>query len=301
MALYFTRRSYNAQKKTFTDNMARITRYVELGDDNTGRSLKRTDWLDLVRAQMSQPEVTIYIHGFNTPQTVMLERLRKFERGLPKHGYRGAILAFDWPSDGIVWSYDKDKNNAQKAAPHLITDVILPLLALTPTPKINIIAHSMGAHLTLCALSHFGDAATPGSGSWKLNEAMFASGDEDEAAFEKGAWGSLLLARRFKRFTNYYSRADVVLVPAKIGDHFRDRVGRVGMPALVENSHVDVSQQENDGMGEDGRPVGIIETHNWWFDSDLWMQDVALTLGGANATIMPTRRTSQSGARVLMT
>lgn len=300
MALYFTRRTYNAQKHTFTNNVATLTRYIELGSDNTGRSLERDDWLPLVQQEMQVAEVTIYIHGFNTTQPTMLERRTKVEAGLRANGYRGAVIAYDWPSDGMVFSYDADKTDAKKTARCLVSDAILPLLALTPKPRINLVAHSMGAYLTLRALSDFGDDATPGRGAWKLNEVAFVSGDADSRWFGKGAWGSLLLAHRAKRFTNYYSQLDEVLnLPAVIGNGFQKRVGRVGMPDLLEPSHVDIYSHEQYLKDTPARSRSSIYSHGWWFDNAAFMKDLALTFAGTADADMPTRRPTDKGGRAL--
>ncbi|WP_298971389.1 alpha/beta fold hydrolase [uncultured Roseobacter sp.] len=297
MTLFFSRRTYNASKTKFTNNPAQLTRYVRITDgpdaDGTwsGGIISQKDWLDQVHAEAETDEVTIFVHGFNNDQLDMLRRFDKIKTGLRDQGYRGAVVAFDWPSEGNVLAYDNDKRNAKATAQCLVEDGIIPLTTRSNATKINLIAHSMGAYLTLRALSDFGDAASPGSGVWKLNQIMFVSGDADARWFARGAWGSLLLAHRSNRFTNYFSQLDQVLnLPAVIGNGLQKRVGRSGMPQVIDKNHVDVYSHEQylqDVILQD-RTTAF--SHQWWFDNDKFYKDAALTIAGEDAQQMPTRR-----------
>jgi esterase/lipase superfamily enzyme len=301
MALYFTRRSYNAQKKTFTNNLAALTRYVALDSATTGRSLSCEDWLPRVQAEMQSQDITIYVHGFNTTQAVMLDRRAKLETGLRLNGYGGAVVAYDWPSDGTVFTYDGDRTDAKNCAACLVREAILPLLTLKPKPRINLVAHSMGTYLTLRALSEFGDAAGPDEETWMLNEIAFVAGDADSNWFAKGARGSLLLAHRATRFTNYFSHMDDILnLPAIVGNGFRKRVGRVGMPSLVEDTHFDIYSHEQYLRDVPPSRRSSSFSHSWWFENAAWMRDLALTLSGTPDAEMPTRQSTDRARRALL-
>jgi pimeloyl-ACP methyl ester carboxylesterase len=296
MTLFFSRRTYNASKKRFTNNPAEVTRYVRLtgGPDANGRwtggIIGRDDWFNLVQAEGSTNEITIYVHGYNTSQVDNLRRMDLIRNGLHGEGYRGALIAYDWPSAGVVSAYDGDKRNAKKTAEYLVSDGILPLLALSPKPKVNLIAHSMGAYLILRALSEFDDDAGPGAGAWRMNEALFVSGDADRRWFGKGTWGSLLLAHRAKRFTNYFSQLDEVLNAAVPINGFRARVGRSGMPPGIHDRHFDIYSHEQYLKDVDGPDRTVLNSHRWWFENAKFYKDVGLTLGGRDAHDMPTRR-----------
>lgn len=296
MTLFFSRRTYNASKKRFTNNPADVTRYVRLtsGPDANGRwsggIIGRDDWFDQVRAESPTNEVTIYVHGFNTSQIDNLRRMEGIREGLRAQGYRGGLIAYDWPSAGSVSAYDGDKRNAKQTAEHLVSDGILPLLALSPRPKVNLIAHSMGAYLILRALSDFDDDAGPGSGAWKVNEAMFIAGDADRRWFGKGAWGALLLAHRARRFTNYFSQLDDVLNAAVPANGFRSRVGRSGMPPGIHKNHVDIYSHEQYLQDVSGPDRTVLNSHRWWFDNTKFYRDAAMTLDGQDENAMPTRR-----------
>lgn len=304
MALFFTRRSYNAQKKKFTDNPASLTRYVEVtasnsGATHTGGAMPKKDWLKKVQAAGGNTEVLIYVHGFNTSQSGMLKRLAKIEAGVKANGFNGAVVAYDWPSDGSVFAYNRDRADAKKTAPHFVGDGILPLLNLSPRPKIHLIAHSMGALVVLRAFSDFGDGAL---GNWGVDQAMFCSADVDAAWLEKGAWGSLVLQKRSARFTNYYSGRDQVLAFAGGFIHGgRDRAGHVGMPKIIDNKSHDIycnAQYLKHVPSADQKPV---YSHRWWFDDTGFYRDMALTIQGRSATDLPTRRPTNETDLALLT
>ncbi|WP_298836446.1 alpha/beta hydrolase [uncultured Roseobacter sp.] len=295
MTLFFTRRTYNASSQKFTNNTAALTRYVRIssGPDSKGRwsggTISQADWLSQVRAEADTNEITIYVHGFNTRQSDMLRRLGKIRKGLRDKGYRGALIAWDWPSEGGIFSYDHDRNRAKETAHFMFSDGILPLLNASPRPKINLIAHSMGAYVVLRGLSVFDDAAGPGSGAWKVNEVTFASADVARKWLGKGAWAGLLLRHRCKRFTNYYSENDRVLPISAFTDGFRKRAGRDGLPAATETNQIDVSCGAQFLRDVSPGKRSKARSHRWWFESDTFYRDLRLTIDGTAADAMPTR------------
>ncbi|AZV77009.1 alpha/beta fold hydrolase [Parasedimentitalea marina] len=309
MALFFSRRTYNSQKKKFTNNPSAVTRYVNIteqtpdGDIRKGSIVSQDDWLELVRQDGGDNGVLIYVHGFNTSQKDMLDRMAKIEAGLKSNGYKGAVIAFDWPSDGTIFTYDRDRSDAKKVAPHLVGDGILPLLSMSPKPKINLIAHSMGALVVLRAFSDFGDSAGSGNEVWGTEQVMFASGDVDSTWLEKGAWGSLVLKQRSKRFTNYYSGRDRVLALSDgVINGGRDRVGHEGMPKLTAKGHWDIYCNEQYLRDVPKAKQTITYSHRWWFDNDGFYEDLALTIGGDDdAQDMPTRRKTNITDLALLT
>lgn len=308
MTLFFSRRSYNASKKQFTNNAAELTRYVSIAGTQPGSGgwrghmLQRAEWLRQVRAQAQTPDVLIYVHGFNTRQSDMLARAVKIEAGLRAHGYGGAVVSYDWPSDGSVLRYDQDKLDAKKTAPFLATDGIWPLLAMSPRPRVHLLAHSMGGYLMLRGFAPFGDSDGPGAGGWTLDQIMFASADVHRNTLQRGAANALLMSHRSKRFTNYYSADDGVLkLSSKIVHGTRKRVGRSGIPQRIASDHVDVSCTAQ--YRRDAKPVdsGRAYSHRWWFDNDGFYEDMALTIKGTAKTAMTTRYTTTGTDYALVT
>jgi len=297
MPLFFSRRAYNARTRKFTNNRSTVTRYVALEGQTPGSGgwkgaiISQPDWLQKLRASGAAHGVLIYVHGFNTSQADMLRRMDKIEMGLRAEGFQGAVVAFDWPSDGSVLNYDPDKTDAKHVAPFLVHDALVPIMKMSGKPKTSILAHSMGAFLTLRALSDVGDSVVSGSGAWKLDQVCFASADADAAWLEKGAWGALILKHRSRRFTNYYNGRDRVLkLSGGLINGGRKRLGRIGMPQLVTAKQFDVYCNEQYLRDVPDNEQTMLYSHTWWFDNPGFYNDLNRTLRGDDAETMPTRK-----------
>ncbi len=308
MPLFFSRRAYHAKTKKFTNNPSSLTRYVHITETNPdgtihkGAAIPQADWLTQVQQAGGNSEVLIYVHGFNTSQTDMLRRLAKIENGVKAEGFSGAVIAYDWPSDGTVLGYNTDRTDAKKTAPFLVCDGIIPLLGMSPRPKIHLIAHSMGALVVLRGFSGFGDSANSGVRNWKVDEVAFCSADVDADWLEKGAWGALVLDRRAKRFTNYYNGRDEVLqFSGGIINGGKARAGRVGITEPITKGHWDIycNEQYKQKVPDDQKDR--VYSHSWWFDNDGFYKDLALTVAGHDAETMPTRRPTNQADLALLT
>lgn len=293
MTLFFSRRTFNESTKRFTNNPSALTRYVEISQTsitvNKGHIIDKDTWKAKVLAQAEAPELVIFVHGFNTDQSEMLHRQRKIEAGLRANGYRGAVIAYDWPSDGSVHSYNSDREDAKTVASFLVTEGIALFLNETPRLKIHIIAHSMGCYLTLRGFSGTGDA--PGVQPWRVDQFLAVSGDVDAAWMGSGVWGSLVTDLRTKRFTNYYAPTDRVLKLSKFINGMKSRLGRAGLPDLVPIDHFDVRCAEQYLDKVDANDQSMRFSHNWYFDDAGFLEDAARTIAGEAADQMPTRET----------
>ncbi len=304
MALFFTRRTYNAAKKKFTNNLATLTRHVRLkiksGGGYEGGIISQSDWLDQVIAAAGGKGIVVYVHGFNTSQHSMLERHGRIEKGLRAAGFRGAVVAFDWPSQGIVSAYDPDLAAAKAAAPFLVPDGLMPLIGRMGGQPLHMICHSMGCYLTLRALRGVGEqVAEP---SVQLEQVIFAAADVEAEQLRKGAGGALVMAHRCKRLTNYYSVADKVLSLAGVVNGGRQRAGHIGLPDLKEANAVDLytTAQFRKHVPVADQDDTII-SHNWYYGDDGFFRDAALTLAGTPDSAMPTRRATNISDRALLT
>ncbi|MEO0861506.1 MAG: alpha/beta fold hydrolase [Pseudomonadota bacterium] len=308
MLLFASRRTYDTSKKRFTNNPASLTRYASvsqsaaMGGALQGALVTQDQWLSKVQAHGDGRDVLVYVHGFNTSQRDLFARLGPLRRDLQAKGFGGTVVAYDWPSDGSVLKYRRDKRDAKATASHLVTDVLAPLRRLSPRPRIHVLAHSMGCYLTLRAFAAFGDGP---SGGWTVDQVLFTAADADSQWLEKGAWGALVLGHRAKRFTNYYNPRDDVLALSRLRyNGGRARAGRAGIPAPRASRHVDVYCQGQydrdvslDGLSDDAK---LLASHNWWYGNDGYLTDVALTLAGTDASAMPTRRPSTTDDLALL-
>tara|TARA_R110002110_G_scaffold117021_42_gene289306 strand:- start:999 stop:1901 length:903 start_codon:yes stop_codon:yes gene_type:complete len=296
MTLFASRRTYNASSRKFTNNAATVTRYVQItetaGRVDKGGIISRGDWHREVLRTAASREILFFVHGFNTSQSTMLKRHRALEKGIRAHGFRGAVVGFDWPSDGNLLAYDSDRNDAKKVAPYLVTETIGLFLNENPRFRLHILAHSMGAYLTLRAFSGVGDA--PGARKWGVDQALLVAADVDREWMRQGAWGSLVMDRRANRLTNYYNHNDAVLQLS--GDFInggRRRAGRRGLPDLIADDQHDVDTTTRYGAFP---KKSAQMSHRYYFEDDGFHRDVAMTLAGKAATEMPTRQITDGDA-----
>ena len=303
MAFFMTRRTYNAAKKKFTNNLAALTRPVMLnirsGGGYEGGIISETDWLDHVMHRANGKGVVVYIHGFNTSQHSMLQRHGLIKEGLRNAGFEGVVVAFDWPSQGIVTAYDPDLAMAKAVAPFLPAMLQLLVGRLGSQP-LHLLCHSMGCYLTLRALRGVGEHAT--LPSVRLDQVIFAAGDMDAEQLRRGAGAALVMAHRCTRLTNYHSTADRVLSLSGIINGGRQRVGHIGMPDLIEDNAVDLytTAQFRKYVPTADQSDYMI-SHNWYYSDDGFFRDAALTLAGTPEAAMPTRRATNTVDRALLT
>lgn len=90
-------------------------------------------------------DVNIFIHGFNTTYEEAVFRAGQI---IGDSGLKGAAVLFTWPSRGRVLDYLTDRESATFSRDRL--ELVLRRLATQPKVKrINLLAHSMGAFLTM--------------------------------------------------------------------------------------------------------------------------------------------------------
>ncbi|MEJ6395560.1 alpha/beta fold hydrolase [Gymnodinialimonas sp. 2305UL16-5] len=298
---FFSRRAYNASSNRFSSGRARLTRYVQLDRISdivaSGQILDQSDWVARVLAQAAGGPILCFVHGFNTSQIEMLRRMEKIRAGLSAQGFSGAVIAYDWPSQGRISGYLTDRNTAKAIAPFLVVDGLVPFMNARPRPKIHVLAHSMGGLVTVRGFSQVGD----GHGApWSVDQVLFASADVDAVELTKGTGHARVLAARSARFTNYFSNQDKVL---KLGENIvsggRDRLGFDGMPQAIEAGMVDTGCGTRYAQTIVKPPAASDEqvfSHRWYFDDTRFMKDAAKTLAGVPEQNMGSTRGVLVGA-----
>lgn len=294
MAHLFTRRAYFAAQSRFTNSPASLTRYLRLtasgGGAHSGHAISRDDWLSDVLASAATPDILIFVHGYNTSQTTLLLRHAVLQQKLAENGFKGAMVSFDWPSDGSNLSYLADRKEAKGVADALLTDGILMFLTQAPGHRVHILAHSMGTYLTLRALS--------AGGRWSVDQIIFTAADVDAEWMRSGAWGALVMQHRCKQFTNFHNTRDEVLILSRnIFNRGAARAGLDGLPDRIPGNHRDVycTEQYKTRVAM----LTMIRSHNWYFEDAGFYRDLALTLAGTAADQMPTRVATNTGGQAL--
>ncbi len=109
-------------------------------------------------------DILIYVHGYNNAQQDVLDRHDQLLGELKQHGYKGAMVTFDWPSEDMAINYLEDRHDAKHTAMQLVTDGIR-LLSEKQTPdcaiNIHLLGHSTGAYLIREAFDDADDSRLP--------------------------------------------------------------------------------------------------------------------------------------------
>jgi esterase/lipase superfamily enzyme len=187
-------------------------------------------------------EAIVFIHGYNVPFADAVFRAAQIKVDLQ---FKGAMLAFSWPSQGMAIFYPDDERHAES---DLTRDALADFLKLaaksTKVKRIHVIAHSMGNRPTQRALAQL---SLDGQAS-KLGEIVFAAPDVNT----QSNWFVKEVAPRFKdignRRTLYSSPQDMALLfssifhfgKRRLGEDFRESEG-LGDLHLVDASVADAS------------------------------------------------------------
>ena len=266
--------------------------------------IARAAWLDRVQKAPGGAEtagdLVVYVHGYNTGQERMLERLRKLRDGLAPHGFAGRVVAFDWPSADVALSYLPDRRDARAASTRLV-DELISVFAARQRPdcplNVHLLVHSMGAFVLREAFDDADDRPAVAGHSWSVSQVMLVAADVSSVSLGLGNAKSSSLYRHCVRLTNYFNPLDEVLSLSnvkRIG--VAPRAGRVGLPAARPDKAVDVycGSYYRDHQARLG--AGGAASHAWYFDDPRFMEDVALTVAGAlDRAEFPTRAPTDRG------
>jgi len=184
-------------------------------------------WMEGINAVLDlghSRRVTVFVHGFNTKFAGNLAVAAEIWHYM---GRDGAVISFDWPSEGSLFSYAQDKSNAEVAVRQL--RVLLEFLAAQEgIAEIDVIGHSAGCPVVANALreislKHYAMEDSALRAKTKLNRVMLAAPDMDlDEALSDSVDGA---GRTARSVAVYASSTDRAL--GLSGDIFDDvRLGR---------------------------------------------------------------------------
>ncbi|MBU2981948.1 alpha/beta hydrolase [Lentibacter algarum] len=250
-------------------------------------------------------DILIYIHGFNTPMEVMLERQRRIRTSLESQGFEGVVISFDWPSDNKALNYLEDRVDAKQTAFRLVTEGIQSFAALQrPDCQINthVLAHSMGAYVLREAFDDADDRPGVAAHAWSVSQLMLVSGDISASGMQAGSSKTSSMYRHCVRLTNYFNPYDEALSLSNIKRvGVSERVGRVGMPDTAPSKAVDINCG-NYYRAHRGDFAGIANaSHTWYFYDQRFFEDVYHTIkGDVDRDAIPGRGRGDRGNLVLL-
>ncbi|MFO1202126.1 MAG: alpha/beta hydrolase [Tabrizicola sp.] len=273
--------------------------------------ISRPSWIAKVLAEaesgrnaQNKPmgDILVYVHGFNTEQSLVLRRHRLLRKGLSDQGFKGVVVSFDWPCADSALNYLDDRVDAKQTAMQLVSDAIAAFCITQQQGceiATHILAHSMGAFVLREAFDDADDRPALVASGWSVSQVMLVGADV--SASSMGASDvSTSLYRHCVRLTNYSNPYDAVLSISnakRVG--VSPRVGRIGLPADAPSKAVNVDVGDYyDAHREDFAGVPNSD-HSFYFHSVAMMQDVLHTIEGKiDRHKIPTRQIE--GGRLLL-
>lgn len=134
---------------------------------------------DMLASAASGTDVLLYVHGYNETFETAAAGAAELSHGL---SFAGRTALFSWPSGGKFFAYAYDRESAMWSRDAL-EDVLKALTANPSVGRVHIVAHSMGALLTLETLRQL-RASAGDEAALKLGAMVLASPDIDIDQFE---------------------------------------------------------------------------------------------------------------------
>lgn len=125
-------------------------------------------------------DILLYVHGFNVSYDEARFRLVQIAND---GRFGGIAVLYTWPATGSLLDYGAAKENAT-AARDALTKLIRRLSDVPDVGRVHILAHSMGAWLTMEALRENAISGSPDL-KGKLGDVMLAAPDIDLSVFRK--------------------------------------------------------------------------------------------------------------------
>jgi esterase/lipase superfamily enzyme len=125
-------------------------------------------------------DVLLYVHGFNTSLQEARFRLAQI---VADGGFTGVPVLFTWASKGELFAYESDKESAT-ASRDALQSLISDLWHAPGVGRVHVLAHSMGAWLSMEALRESAIAGHPDLDG-KLGSIMLAAPDIDLSVFRQ--------------------------------------------------------------------------------------------------------------------
>lgn len=194
-------------------------------------------------AKSDKKEAFVFIHGFKVAFDEAVYRTAQISHDLQ---FKGAPILYSWPSNGKIYDYTPDINNADWTVDHL--EVFLKdLVAKSDARVIHLIAHSMGNRALTNALDRL--SATFAAGTPKFNQIVLTAPDVDADIF-RGLAGRIRALGR--KITLYASKHDLALVASKKKNGSYPRAGDcskkvVVLPGIIDT--VDASAVDTNFIG----------------------------------------------------
>ncbi|MXN66744.1 alpha/beta fold hydrolase [Stappia sp. GBMRC 2046] len=246
-------------------------------------------------------DVLIFVHGYNNDIPIVLKRMRQLRRDLQAEGWRGEVIAFDWPSENSTLNYLEDRADAAKVAHSLVTEGIDLLIQKQKngcSTNIHLLGHSTGAYVIMEAFAQAEKVGAYFKSDWRVGQVALIGADVSTNSLNLTSDWSKPMFRRIMRLTNYSNPFDSVLAVSnakRLGTS--PRVGRHGLPDSHDRKAVNVDCGDHfKSLDPDGQPHFGSWPHSWHIGDRVFARDLAMALEGAiDRNAIPTRRKTEAG------
>lgn len=199
-----------------------------------------------------QPDIMVFIHGFNVDFESAVLRTAQIAVDVPFHG---VPICYSWPSQGTLLGYPIDENNAAWTVGHL-KEFLVDLVDHSGAKSIHVVAHSMGNRAMTAAMQQI--AYQHPTSEPLFDRVVLAAPDVDADLFRKDLAGTLTSVAQ--QVTLYASSNDQALMASK-KVHGYPRAGESGerlviVPGIetVDVSGIDLSLLGHSYYG-DSEPI----------------------------------------------
>ena len=206
-----------------------------------------------VNARASGKEIFVFVHGYNVTFADALRRTAQLAFDLQ---FKGAVVAYTWPSEEKLENYLAAEGTVDWSTPHLAA-FLQTLANRSGGEKIHVVAHSMGNRLLARALNQVFLAAP--SRASLFNHLVMAAADIDVDEFRQLEAN---LRRSTDAMTMYVSETDKALNESQKLHRF-SRVGQGGRNAVlipgtetVDATGVDASFLDHSYIGDSKTVIG---------------------------------------------
>jgi esterase/lipase superfamily enzyme len=247
-------------------------------------------------------DVLVFVHGYNNSVQEILKRTRLLQSTLSAEGWKGVVVAFDWPSDNSTLNYLEDRYDASAVAGRLVTEV-LPVLVDAQsqrkdngqsacTTNVHLLGHSTGAFVIVEAFALAEKVGELFRSDYRIGQVGFVGADVSCSSLDDGGEWAAPMFKRINRLTNYSNGFDSVLAVSnakRLGT--KPRSGRVGLSQQHHPKAVNVDTSDY-FCTKDPKKSEFVGTfnHSWHIGDALWARDFAMTLEGRiDRNHLPTR------------
>ncbi len=296
MEYFFSRRELIGSPPRTTTRPSVTTNFIEMKNVlptiSPANVISSTVWAKRVLATSASGKVLIVVHGFNVLPNSFMSDVAAIRKRLFAAGYKGAVVGYDWPSDGRTLHYGKDWSDAEDTAESLVFDGIAALVRASALVKVGILAHSMGCFVTAKAIANALNDSSRRHLTRHIDQVIFTAPDLAVTSVEAGGWVRQLAGFGCKRLTGFVSDRDLVL---EFSRDFRrppsKRFGRT-LPRSAASSHF-VAVDCSDYYTRRNRFSKPRHSHSWYYKDKNFFFDFLQTLQGR--TPKDTRRRGVAG------